>query len=52
MEANSKQRAQEIVEILTALGPTFIKIGQALSIRADLLSPAYLEALTELQDPV
>ena len=23
---------------------------QALSIRADLLSPAYLEALTELQD--
>eukprot|EP00913_Durusdinium_trenchii_P004632 g4301.t1 len=51
-EANSRARAQELVQILTDLGPTFIKIGQALSIRADLLSPAYLEALTELQDRV
>lgn len=51
-EANSPKRAQQLVQILTDLGPTFIKIGQALSIRADLLSPAYLEALTELQDRV
>jgi len=51
-EANSPKRAQRLVQILTDLGPTFIKIGQALSIRADLLSPAYLEALTELQDRV
>ncbi|CAJ1392458.1 unnamed protein product [Effrenium voratum] len=51
-EANASKRAQELVEILTDLGPTFIKIGQALSIRADLLSPAYLKALTELQDRV
>lgn len=51
-EANSPKRAQQLVQLLTDLGPTFIKIGQALSIRADLLSPAYLEALTELQDRV
>ncbi len=35
---------------LEALGPTFIKLGQFLSTRADLLPPAYLEALARLQD--
>ena len=34
------------------LGPTFIKVGQALSIRPDLASPAYLEELVKLQDQV
>jgi ubiquinone biosynthesis protein len=34
------------------LGPTFIKLGQILSTRADLLPPAYAEALTRLQDAV
>jgi len=51
-EEMSSTRARELTDILTRLGPTFIKIGQALSIRADLLSPAYLVALTELQDKV
>lgn len=32
------------------LGPTFIKLGQLLSTRADLLSPDYLAELTKLQD--
>ena len=37
---------------LEQLGPTFIKLGQVLSTRPDLLPPAYLEALTRLQDSV
>lgn len=34
------------------LGPTFIKLGQLLSSRPDLLPPAYLEELARLQDKV
>jgi len=37
---------------LEALGPTFIKLGQFLSSRADLLPPAYVDALARLQDNV
>jgi len=37
---------------LEKLGPTFIKLGQVLSTRPDLLPPPYLEALTRLQDNV
>lgn len=51
-EENEPKRAAELTDLLTRLGPTFIKIGQALSIRADLLSPAYLRSLVELQDKV
>ena len=38
--------------LLATLGPTFIKIGQSLSIRTDLLSPAYIRGLETLQDQV
>ena len=34
------------------LGPTFIKLGQLLSSRPDLLPPAYLEELARLQDKI
>ena len=34
------------------LGPTFVKLGQLLSTRAELLPPRYLEALARLQDNV
>jgi len=51
-DANAAQRASELVGLLTTLGPTFIKIGQSLSIRSDLLSPPYLAALAQLQDRV
>lgn len=42
----------ELAQLLTGLGPTFIKIGQSLSIRTDLLSPAYIRGLESLQDKV
>ena len=44
--------AEAFARDLESLGPTFIKLGQLLSTRADLLPPAYLEALARLQDNV
>ena len=38
--------------ILTDLGPVYIKFGQLLSTRPDLLPPAYIEALSALQSTV
>mmetsp|Transcript_38280 Transcript_38280/g.80027 ORF Transcript_38280/g.80027 Transcript_38280/m.80027 type:complete len:943 (-) Transcript_38280:79-2907(-) len=49
---NQEQRGLELAQLLTELGPTFIKIGQSLSIRTDLLSPAYIRGLSSLQDRV
>jgi ubiquinone biosynthesis protein len=43
---------EEFVEDLEALGPTFVKIGQALSTRPDMVPPAYLIALQRMQDEV
>ena len=48
--ANSAKRAARLREILTKLGPAYIKVGQALSTRPDLVSPNYLNELTKLQD--
>ena len=42
----------ELADDLERLGPTYIKLGQLLSTRGDLLPPAYLEALARLQDDV
>ncbi len=44
--------AEELAADLEKLGPTFIKLGQLLSTRADLLPAPYLEALSRLQDQV
>lgn len=41
-----------LAEALEALGPTFVKLGQLLSTRADLLPPALLAPLQRLQDHV
>ncbi|KLJ02035.1 AarF/UbiB family protein [Luteimonas sp. FCS-9] len=43
---------EAFVDDLEALGPTFIKIGQALSTRPDMVPPAYLVALERMQDDV
>ena len=45
-------KPEEFVADLEALGPTFVKIGQALSTRADMVPPAYLAALERMQDDV
>ena len=45
-------KAEELAADLETLGPTFIKLGQLLSTRADLLPAPYLEALTRLQDQI
>ncbi|MCD6291102.1 MAG: hypothetical protein J7M34_11410, partial [Anaerolineae bacterium] len=37
---------------LEELGPTFVKLGQILSTRPDLLPPAYIAELSKLQDTV
>ena len=45
-----RRRAVQLREMLTRLGPAYIKIGQALSTRPDLVPPVYLEEFTQLQD--
>lgn len=50
--ATRRQRAKWLVTTLLELGPTFIKIGQSLSTRVDLLPSEYAQALAELQDRV
>ena len=44
--------ARELAADFERMGPTFIKLAQLLSTRADLLPTPYLEALTRLQDKV
>jgi predicted unusual protein kinase regulating ubiquinone biosynthesis (AarF/ABC1/UbiB family) len=47
---NKQKRATELRQILTKLGPTFIKVGQALSTRPDLIRKDFLTELIKLQD--
>jgi ubiquinone biosynthesis protein len=50
--AGVSPEANELAADLEKLGPTFIKLGQLLSTRADLLPAPYLEALARLQDRI
>ena len=45
-------KAEELASDLEKLGPTFVKLGQLLSTRVELLPRAYLDALSRLQDKV
>jgi len=49
-QERSRQRAKEAAELLVDLGPAFIKAGQALSTRPDIVPPVLLEELAQLQD--
>ena len=51
-DAPIEGKPEEFVTDLEALGPTFIKIGQALSTRPDMVPPAYIAALERMQDNV
>jgi predicted unusual protein kinase regulating ubiquinone biosynthesis (AarF/ABC1/UbiB family) len=46
----ASESAQQFAADLEKLGPTFIKLGQLLSTRPDLVPPAYARALARLQD--
>ena len=48
----ASESAEAFTRDLEALGPTFVKIGQMLSTRPDLVPPDYLLALSRLQDDV
>jgi ubiquinone biosynthesis protein len=45
-------KADELADDLEKLGPTFVKLGQLLSTRVELMPEAYLDALARLQDKV
>jgi predicted unusual protein kinase regulating ubiquinone biosynthesis (AarF/ABC1/UbiB family) len=50
--AGIEPKADELAADLERMGPTFIKLGQLLSSRGEILPPAYLSALERLQDDV
>jgi ubiquinone biosynthesis protein len=47
-----QEAAESLAADLERLGPTFVKLGQLLSSRVDILPPAYTTALARLQDRV
>lgn len=47
-----ERRAQRLVQVIASLGPTFIKLAQIFSARADLVPEPYLSAMGTLQDQV
>lgn len=50
--ANVEPTPERVTRALTELGPTFVKLGQILSTRDDVIPEAYCEAFTKLQDDV
>ncbi len=52
VEEEAEADAARLVEELQSMGPTYVKLGQLLSSRVDLLPEPYTEALSRLQDRV
>eukprot|EP00803_Ostreobium_quekettii_P004083 evm.model.scf_1104EXC.1 EVM.evm.TU.scf_1104EXC.1 scf_1104EXC:11822-28756(-) len=52
LEANAPVRAVELRTTIERLGPTFVKVAQAISTRVDMLSAAYMAEIKKLQDQV
>src|SRR5204863_3732951 len=52
LNGSGVREARDLPDDLERLGPTFIKLGQLLSSRPDLLPAHYLKPLTRLQDKV
>lgn len=52
LQNNEVRRAIQIRQMVTSLGPAYIKLGQALSIRPDLLSPLAMKEMQKLCDKV
>ena len=52
VDEDAAERAAQLAADLERMGPTYIKFGQLLSTRVDLLPQVYTEALTRLQDAV
>ena len=46
----SRSDAESLAETLAGLGPTFVKLGQVLATRQDVVGPTVAEALSRLQD--
>jgi len=51
-DSNVPARAAQIRDVLCALGPTYIKAGQVLASRPDIVRADYMEELATLQDDV
>ena len=51
-EAREELRGAVLADTLQRLGATFVKLGQIMSTRPDLLGPGYIAALSRLQDRV
>src|SRR5512146_2095002 len=47
-EVNHRKQAEHLRQALNELGATFIKLGQAMSTRPDLLPPEYISELGKL----
>lgn len=52
LRGKKQEAASELKNVLTGLGPAFVKIGQVISSRPDIVPPDYLKELEKLQDRI